>query len=134
MSTQTAIEQQANRTTEIATQRKAPRTTYQPSVDILENQDELTVLADLPGLRAEDIDIHFENGVLTLKGEVADRQANDARFLIREYGVGNFLRQFRIGEVVDAEKISADYANGVLTLHLPKVVAVKPRKITVNVA
>lgn len=106
---------------------------YRPNVDIVEQTDELLVYADMPGLRSEDIDIDFEDGTLTIHGKVQPRQADDTRFVRREYGVGDFFRSFRVSEHIDVQKIVAKYADGVLTLHLPKTEAVKPRKIAVQV-
>lgn len=107
------------------------RRTFSPSVDIVETQDELVVHADMPGVGGENIDIHFEAGELLLHGRVKDRAPEHAKPLAREYGVGDFYRVFTISEEVDAEKISAEYRNGVLTLRLPKLEAAKPRKIQV---
>lgn len=105
---------------------------FRPNVDIVETADELTVLADLPGATTESIDINFENGLLTLHARIPERRADSAGFLLREYGVGDFYRTFEVSEAVDANRISAEYRNGVLTLHLPKAEAVKPRKIAVS--
>jgi len=104
---------------------------FRPNVDILERADELTVLADVPGATPDGIDIHFEEGTLAIHAKVPPRNS-DVDFLVREYGVGDFYREFRVNETIDAAKISAEFADGVLTLHLPKVEAVKPRKIAVK--
>ena len=106
-------------------------TTFNPRIDICENEEELIVHADLPGVAPEDLDVHFENKELSIQGKVAPRP-QDAEFLYSEYGIGDFYRTFRIGESIDAAKISAELKNGVLTLHLPKVEAVKPRRIEIN--
>jgi HSP20 family protein len=105
---------------------------YVPQVDILEDGEKLVVFADLPGVDPKDVDIQFENGVLAILGKAAPRQPEDTPFLLREYGVGDFYRTFNVSETIDAERISAEYADGRLTLHLPKVEAVKPRKIEVK--
>jgi HSP20 family protein len=105
---------------------------FRPNVDILERPDELLLIADMPGVGPNDIDIHFEDRQLTISGHVKPRHDDDAQYLIREYGVGDFCRMFQISEQIDAGKISAKYSNGVLTLHLPKVEAMKPRKISVQ--
>jgi len=105
---------------------------YRPSVDILETTDELTVVADVPGARPETIDVDFKDGTLTLHARVAPRRDEKAEYLLHEYGVGDFWRTFRVSEAIDAAKITAEYADGVLTLHLPKAEAVKPRKISVK--
>lgn len=105
--------------------------TYTPRIDIWENDEELVLYADLPGVAPEDLDIRFEDRELTLHAKVQPRQEN-VKFFNGEYGIGNFYRTFSIGETVDAEKISAQLSNGVLALHLPKVEAVKPRRIEVS--
>jgi HSP20 family molecular chaperone IbpA len=105
---------------------------YLPNVDIIELADELLVMADVPGARAEDIDIHFEKGSLEIHAKVPPRVTDGAHVLLQEYGVGDFHRCFEVSESIDAGRIHADYADGVLTLHLPKVEAVKPRKIAVK--
>ena len=105
---------------------------YQPNVDIIENQDELLVLADVPGARPEDIDIHFENGKLDIHAKVQPRVTDNTRLLLQEYGVGDYHRSFEVSAVIDAGRIHAEYVDGVLTLHLPKVEAARPRKITVK--
>ncbi|MBX7165314.1 MAG: Hsp20/alpha crystallin family protein [Pirellulales bacterium] len=94
---------------------------------------QLQVVADMPGVRTEDIDIHFENGELTIHGKVQPRQEG-VNFLAEEFGVGDFYRSFRVSEEIDGSRIAATYAAGVLTLTLPKVEAAKPRKIAVQSA
>jgi len=105
---------------------------YRPSVDILENEDELTVLADVPGAAADRIDVKFEEGTLAIHARVEPRQPEDTSYAIQEYGVGDYYRTFRVSEAVDAGKITAEYNEGVLILHLPKTEATKPRKIAVK--
>ena len=105
---------------------------YRPNVDIIETDDALLILADMPGLHCEDIEIHFENGTLTLCGQVRERQPKETDYLLREYGVGDFLRTFAVSEAIDDERITAEYGDGVLTLHLPKVEEVRPRRIPVS--
>ena len=105
---------------------------YRPNVDIVEFAEELIVYADMPGATADGIDINFENGTLTIHGRVKPRRSDEADYLLHEYGVGHFYRTFRVSEAVDSQRISADYADGVLVLHLPKVETAKPRKIAVK--
>jgi len=106
---------------------------YRPNVDILENADELVLVAELPGVNAGDVDIRFEQGELTIHGRAKPRYEAETKFLLNEYGVGDFYRTFRVSEHVDGSRIHAEYHDGVLALHLPKVEAVKPRKIAVKV-
>ena len=100
-------------------------------MDILETEDELLLFADLPGVKEDDVDIRFENGELTLHARRAPANVGQGQWLW-ENETGDYFRAFRISEEVDSSKIWAELKNGVLTLHLPKVEAVKPRKITVR--
>jgi len=106
---------------------------YAPAVDIVEHEGELLLLADMPGTAADAVDINYERGVLTVRGNVAQRQdPAKANFLLHEYGVGNFYRRFEIGEGIDPSGIHAELHDGVLTIHLPKAKALKPRRIAVK--
>jgi HSP20 family molecular chaperone IbpA len=105
---------------------------FRPPVDILEGADELLLVVDLPGAKSDSIDIDFEDGVLTLEGAVAPRYDDKMNFLLCEYGVGDFHRSFRVSQQIDAGRIHAEFAEGVLTIHLPKAEAAKPRKIQVQ--
>jgi HSP20 family protein len=104
---------------------------FTPRVDILEGDEELLLIADLPGVKPEDMDLRFENGELTLHGKCAPRPREGAS-IGSEYEVGDFHRVFTISEAVDADKIAAELKNGILTVHLPKSERVKPKKIAVR--
>ena len=106
-------------------------TTYSPRFDIWENDDEMILYGDLPGVMPEALDVRFENPVLTIHGKVSPRH-NDIKFLHGEYGIGDFHRTFTIGEAIDTERISAELKNGVVTVHLQKSEKVKPRRIEVK--
>jgi len=113
------------------TERTRGGPTYLPRVDIVESDNELTMFADMPGVKAENLDIRFENGELSIFGKVEPRHGN-LDFIYGEYGIGDFFRTFLINETIDAEKISAELNNGILTLHLPKSEAAKPKRIMVQ--
>lgn len=117
---------------ETGAERTRSRPYFQPRVDIFELPEELTVVADMPGVESDGIDIRFEKGVLSIHGKVDARQPAGTRYFRREYGIGDYYRTFQVSEVIDAARITAEYAAGQLTLHLPKVEAVQPRKITVK--
>jgi HSP20 family molecular chaperone IbpA len=105
--------------------------TYQPLFDILESENELTLYGDLPGVGPESLDIKYENEQLTVCGRVAPR--NEGLEVVRqEYGVGDFVRVFAIGEAINAEAISAEVHNGELVVHLPKAELAKPKRIAVK--
>jgi HSP20 family protein len=105
--------------------------TVTPRADVLDTDDEFLVLADLPGVTPDGIDIRFENGELTLHGRRAADHGEKPRALW-EYEVTNYFRTFRLTEHIAADRIEAELKNGVLTLHLPKAEAVKPRRIAVK--
>jgi HSP20 family protein len=104
---------------------------FVPHVDIYETDHELLLFADVPGVRPEDVDLHYENGELVLHARVQPRQ-QQGNALLREYDEGDFYRAFSIHESIDATKIEANCKNGVLTVRLPKVEAIKPRQIKVS--
>jgi HSP20 family protein len=105
--------------------------TVTPRVDILETENEVLVLADLPGVKPDEVDVRFEKGELTIHGRRACCHGGKEAPL-REYGAANYFRAFELAETIAADRIEAELKNGVLTLHLPKVEAVKPRRIAVK--
>jgi HSP20 family protein len=109
-----------------------PGAVYVPSVDIFENEDSITVLADMPGVKAEDFEIDLRERVLTLTGRVTAPGGSKESDVLREYQSGTFFRQFALAETIDQAKIDARLADGVLRLELPKVEKARPRKITVR--
>lgn len=94
-----------------------------PRVDILETEHEFLVLADVPGLKPEDVDIRFEQGEMTLHGR---RQA------VRDETPIAYHRSFAVADTIAADKISAELKDGVLTVKLPKTEAIKPKRIAVR--
>jgi HSP20 family protein len=104
---------------------------FSPRVDIYETQDELTLYADVPGCRSEDVDLRFEQGELVLHGRVRRRHP-EQECLLQEYEAGDFYRVFTVHESIDSSRIEAECKDGVLTVHLPKVEAAKPRQISVR--
>ncbi len=111
------------------------RVRFTPAVDIIEAADEFRLIADVPGVRAEDVDIAYKNGRLTLRAAVRERpEAPNRRLLRREYAVGDFHRSFTVGEGIDTQKIDATVADGVLTVRLPKARAAKLHRVPVRSA
>jgi HSP20 family protein len=104
---------------------------FTPRVDIFENDKELTLYADMPGVRPDDVDLRYERVELLLHGRVKSR-ARKGNLLLNEFDEGDFYRAFSIHESIDASKIQAECKNGVLTVHLPKVAAVQPKQIVVK--
>jgi HSP20 family protein len=118
------------------TDQAAPESTrggafFTPRVDIYETENELTLFADLPGVRPEDVDLRYEHGELLLHARVPRRQ-RQGNLLLEEYEDGDFYRAFQIHESIDNTHIAAECKNGVLTVHLPKAEAAKPRQVQVR--
>jgi HSP20 family protein len=109
-----------------------PGPVYSPSVDIFENDNSITVLADMPGVNVQDLKIDLRENVLTLSGHVAAPENAKETDVLREYHPGTFFRQFTLSETIDRAKIDAKLSEGVLRLELPKVEAARPRQITVR--
>lgn len=108
---------------------------WTPACDIYEDGDEVVVRAELAGVEPKDVDIRFENGVLTLKGErKLEKEEKRENYHRVELSYGIFTRSFALPGTVDAEKIRAEAKNGVLVIHLQKKAEAKPRAIQVKVA
>jgi HSP20 family molecular chaperone IbpA len=114
------------------TERQQQQTYYTPLVDITETDDEFLFQADLPGVRAGDVDASYDNGVLTIAAKARPRQPAGQRYVWREYGVGPFYRQFTLNTPINADAIRAELKAGVLELHVPKAESAKPRRIPVK--
>ena len=109
-------------------------TTWAPAVDINENEHELVVKADLPGIDPKDLDIRVENNLLTIRGERKfEKKVSEENYLRVERAYGSFSRSFSLANSVNPEGIKADYQNGVLTLNIPKREEAKPKQIKVNI-
>ncbi|QDU63795.1 18 kDa heat shock protein [Planctomycetes bacterium Pan216] len=106
--------------------------TYRPDVDVVETAEGITLVADLPGADVSSIDVKYEQGTLTISASIPLRQDESTKYLVNEYGVGDYHRQFNIRQDIDASKIEANYVDGVLTVRLPKPEVAQPRKITVK--
>jgi len=132
MSKNTSIQKQENQQTVNVPERIEQATYYTPLVDVVEHADGFTFLADLPGVRAGDVDVTFEDGVLTIDAKAQPRQPAGHHYLWREYGVGHFYRQFTLGGSINADAIRAELKNGELTLHVPKAESAKSRKIQIQ--
>lgn len=104
-----------------------------PAVDVFEEKDAVRIMAELPGVKADEVKISLENNVLTIRGEkrqVAEERTERVHRYERCYGT--FERSFTVPTTIDADHIKAAYEDGVLTLTLPKVEKAKPRQISVE--
>lgn len=104
---------------------------FVPAVDIYESENELTLVADMPGVPIDGVDIDLKDDQLTIRGKAATEEQSGT-VLLREYAVGDYYRQFTLSNAIDREKIAAAMKDGVLTVVLPKAEAAKPRKIAVQ--
>ncbi|NIA13867.1 MAG: Hsp20 family protein [Nitrospiraceae bacterium] len=106
--------------------------TVAPVVDIFEVADGLAVVADLPGVEKDAVDVQVDDSVLTISAKTAGGRPGEEVY--SEYAPADYFRQFRLSEHVDQEKIHAEMKLGVLTVHLPKVEKSKPKRIAIQMA
>jgi len=113
---------------------RAPRAAAaRPAVDLVAYEDRVELIADLPGLTREDIDLQYGDGVLKIRAERELEVPEDGRVVRRERGARTFSRSFALGDEVDVEGIQAAMKDGVLRITLPKSERVRPRQIEVKV-
>jgi len=110
-----------------------PGPVFTPSVDIFETEKAITLMADMPGVKAEDLNVDLRDDTLTLTGEVNPSVKTPGEKVYQEYETGRYYRQFSLSEVIAQEKIDAQLQDGVLRLTLPKVEKATPRRIEVKV-
>lgn len=107
--------------------------TWMPAVDIFEKEDNVVLRAELPGMQEKDINVHVENGILTLRGErKRDTEVSNESFHRAERYYGTFTRTFALPTTVDVQKIRALYKDGLLEVVLPKAEAAKPKRIEIK--
>jgi HSP20 family protein len=109
-----------------------PGIVFTPVVDIKENESQIVLLADMPGVAVDDVTIDLRDGVLTVSGDVKPWSEGEESDVLVEFQIGKYYRQFSLSEAIDQEKIEAKLENGVLELIMPKAAKAIPRKITVN--
>ena len=105
---------------------------YMPSVDICENGDSITLLADMPGVDNSSVDVSVENGVLVIEGKGCVASQPDYELVGQEFAIGKYRRDFTLSEQIDIEGIKAKVRNGVLEVTLPKQQSVKSRKVEIT--
>ena len=110
-----------------------PERKFSPAIDVVENDNETLLVAELPGVRKEDVKISLENDILTISGS---RKSNSlpekASWVRNEIRTGEFTRSVRLPKGIDVGKISAEISNGILKVVLPKAEEIKPREIRIN--
>ncbi len=103
-----------------------------PLVDIYETDDEFIMIAQMPGLKKEDVKVKLEEGNLIIMGKVDYEEELHRNYVLKETETGNYYRRFRVGDTVDESKIEAHLENGILTVRLPKVERIKPKTIEIK--
>ena len=101
-------------------------------LDLYRTDDSVVLSVDLPGVDAGSIDVGVEDGILTVRAQRTAAEVEGATWLSRERQTGAVVRKLRLGDGIDTESISADYADGVLTVTLPVAERAKPRKVSVS--
>ena len=127
-----------NKSTDLATREattpaksNGPKPTQTPLVDVYESADELMLVADMPGVTPNELAIHVDKDELTIESH-RTAAASDAKLLASEFVPRDYRRSFTVPHGLDMDKVRAEFANGILSLHLPKSPAVKPRQIQVR--
>ena len=114
-------------------ERTHDRKVFIPVVDIYETNDQIILMAEMPGVDEKSIDVTLDNDVLTLRGQVTPVTPKGYELVYSEYEIGDFERSFSINESINADKIEAQYSSGVLTVRLPKAEPAKAKKIEVKI-
>lgn len=107
---------------------------WTPAVDIKENDSEIRLDLELPGLKPEDVDLTAENGVLTVRGEKKSekKEGEENRYHVVERTYGSFLRTFQLPQGIDENQIKAEFENGILAIHIPKTALPQPKRIQID--
>jgi len=109
-----------------------PGLVFTPAVDIFETEKEITLLADIPGVTPDNLNIDLRDSVLSLTGDVAPFEGADEEDILIEYEIGRYFRQFTLSEVIDQDRIDAKLTDGDLRLTLPQVEKATLRKIEIK--
>lgn len=108
---------------------------WSPAVDVRENEKELRIEVEVPGMSADDVELTTDNGVLTVRGEKRGERKEgdeDSRYHLVERSYGTFTRSFQLPQNLDESKIEADYNDGILSIHIPKAALPQPRRIEIG--
>ncbi len=109
------------------------RPLLRPAMDVVENDREIAIRIDLPGIKPEDVKVEMEDNVLTVSGEVGDTIEKEGdRYHYRERSYGSFQRSLRLPSTVDTDKVDASFENGVLNIVLPKLPHAQPKQISIK--
>jgi HSP20 family molecular chaperone IbpA len=117
---------------ETGAERTRDRLAFVPRADVFETEDAIVVVADMPGVDENSVDITLESNVLTIEGEVEPEAPEGLSLAYAEYRVGDYRRAFSISDQIDREGIEATVKDGVLRLHLPKIVQARVKRIAIK--
>ena len=117
---------------ETGAERTRDRLAFVPRADVYETEDAIVVVADMPGVDENSVDITLEDNVLTINGLVEPEQPEGQSLIYAEYRVGDYVRAFTLSDQIERDHIEATVKDGVLRLHLPKVEEVKTRRIPIT--
>jgi len=111
--------------------RSVPRGTL-PAINLYDQGEAMVMVAETPGLKAEDLDVTVLHDTVTLKGHRDQQEAEGSRYYRRERGLGEFARTITLPDPINPEKVQADYADGVLTVRMGKAEEIKPKKVEIK--
>jgi len=131
MATNSLTERNDQKTMQTREDTRSNEKYIRPAVNIIENEQGLTLAADIPGASRETLNLNVEKGILTIAAQVSRSMPGTSSYT--EFELGSYYRQFSIPESLDHEKARADLVNGILTLQIPKAEAARPRKIEIKV-
>ncbi|MBS1713791.1 MAG: Hsp20/alpha crystallin family protein [Armatimonadetes bacterium] len=132
-STLTPIERLSSLIEDVFPASTMPRGTWNPAVDIKENEKEFVIQAELPGMNREDLDVHLTGDTLVIQGKRQEvKEETSEGYVRRERTFGTFYRSFRLEDKVDPQQIGAEYRDGVLNVRIPKVRQPDPQRIAVK--
>ena len=117
---------------EFETAQRATERRLLPAVDVYETPTELVAQLDMPGLSKDAINVEYKDRVLTVNGRVSPSEVRSHKSLWREFHAGQYVRTFNVRQDIDVGSVTADYEDGVLTVHLPKQQAARAHKIAVD--
>ncbi len=109
-----------------------PLKQYIPAVDIRENDKAVTVVAEMPGVSKETLDIQLKDGVLSIRGEACAVTGEKETMILQEFEPGEYIRRFTLADTIEQEKVEASMVDGILTITLPKIEPAQPRRIKVS--
>lgn len=107
-------------------------TSFAPLVDIYETEDDFMLIANMPGVKREDVQVKLEEGALVIFGKINFNDAIKRKYILNENEIGHYYRKFKISNSIDENKLEASYENGQLNVRLPKHDRVKPRTIEIK--